>query len=220
MYKNPLPTDAQTVIDAVTVKIRTDWPTGDTFFDGLPQPDCIARAYNYVGATLDEIVARYATALGYYGFPSADFAMNARIRTNAFAVGHDLVGTLVERSFALGIPLQPKSDFIVTPLVASFSETEIQRRLTLTPPLRYDGAPCYADPKIWEPIAFSDLVKVMANPVWDVVPVATKQALATSLWLSEYKPSNLNPNDIVAFTAAQVFRKYDQATLPGLPATD
>lgn len=227
--KNPPETpDAVTeCINYVNTVINQKYPVADPpppVYGGFPSPMYVSQAFAYQGVTKEAIGDRFLLGLSYYGDPG-DFAHNSIVRTNAFVVGHDLISSLVARSFALGLPFPPASQVVVTPLVATFSNAAILARLALQPvPIRYDGAPCYSagNAEFWKEQITIDLIRTKANRAWSVVPDETLSAMAISLWLNADGPAtqySIDPNDIAGFTAAQVFRKYDQGTAPGVPAT-
>jgi hypothetical protein len=226
--KNPPPTttECRNAYFILRDAIDSAYPVAATppaTYGGYPNPGPVYNAFSYEGVTEEKLIETMLLGLSYYGAPIAgDYAHNALVRTNAFVTGHDLITDLMAQSFAEGVPFPPASSVVVTPLVASFSQGELERRALLDPPVKYDGAVAYnaADAAIWRPLVVTSQLAMQADPEWHYLDNITQTIIAKNMagkGLPYQIPGPLS--QYAGLNAAQVLRIADPTTLPGVPAT-
>jgi hypothetical protein len=227
-FKNPPPTPDECLAVYIALKNAIDaaYPVAavvPAVYGGYPNPGPVYNAFSYENVTQEQIIETELLGLSYYGAPIAgDYAHNALVRTNAFVVGHDLITDLMAQAFAEGVPFPPASQVVVTPLVASFSQGELERRALLDPPMKYNGDVAYnaTDAAIWRPLIVASQLAMQADPDWRYLENVTQTIIAKNMagkGLPYQIPGPLSQYN--GLNAAQILRIADPTTLPGVPAT-
>ena len=229
--KNPQPSASDFATNRTAVFAALDAagpvaPVPPAVYGGYPQPDDVDRCFAVEGVTTQQVSDAYVK-VGQYGgkFSSTDFTNNSYLRTGNF-VTNKWLSEQVARSFELGLPLPTEADSTNPPLIASFSESELERRAALNPPQKYNGDVAYkaADAAIWEPQITSSLLAMASDKKWSVINpdaqlILAKNMAGKGLPYEVPKGSDGTFNQYQGLNAAQILRIADPATLPGVPAS-